>query len=350
MAKDEAPAGAPMWMVTFADLMSLLVCFFVLIISFSVPDTEKIKVVAGSMNDAFGFTREIAVTGMVELQGNPQFKFARNLVPIPLDNVIGPIDEDGNDVAKHHVLAPEWQEIDDTLLDELRSDFSEGDVDEPEVEEEELEEQELDEQGTAPIPPKPLTEDEKFKRIEKKLSEAIEQYPELKKLADNLEVARAPEGLRIQIVDQAKQSMFPLGSAQLYPEAQKLLVTVVAAVEGLSNKVSIRGHTDALTFRRRDGYDNWSLSLDRANATRMMLVNAGLDPARVASVIGKGDTEHIVPERPKDPRNRRISITLLREEAIGETSDAPDSSESQPPLPKDQDAALRSSDRPGRIQ
>ncbi|MGI9491724.1 MAG: flagellar motor protein MotB, partial [Geminicoccaceae bacterium] len=43
MAKDEAPAGAPMWMVTFADLMSLLVCFFVLLISFSVPDTKKIK-------------------------------------------------------------------------------------------------------------------------------------------------------------------------------------------------------------------------------------------------------------------------------------------------------------------
>jgi chemotaxis protein MotB len=351
MAKDEAPAGAPMWMVTFADLMSLLVCFFVLIISFSVPDTEKIKVVAGSMNDAFGFTKEIAVTGMVELQGNPQFKFARNLVPIPLDNVIGPIDEEGTDVAKHHVLAPEWKEIDDTLLDELRSDFSEGDMDEPEEEEEAEEEpeEELDE-GTAPIPPKPLTEEEKFKRIEKKLSKAIEQHPELKELADNLEVARAPEGLRIQIVDQAKQSMFPLGSAQLYPEAQKLLLAVVAAVEGLPNKVSIRGHTDALTFKRRDGYDNWSLSLDRANATRMMLVNAGLEATRIASVIGKGDTEHIVPDRPKDPRNRRISITLLREEAIEETPAATASSKPPSPSPEDAGQALRSSDRPGRIQ
>ncbi len=345
MAKDEAPAGAPMWMVTFADLMSLLVCFFVLIISFSVPDTEKIKVVAGSMNDAFGFTKQIAVTGMVELQGNPQFKFARNLVPIPLDNVIGPIDEDGNDVTKHHVLAPEWKEIDDTLLDELRSDFSDGDVDEPEDIEEELEEE-----GIEPIPPKPLTEEEKFERIEKKLSKAIEQHPELKKLADNLEVARVPEGLRIQMVDQAKQSMFPLGSAQLYPEAQKLLMTVVAAVKSLPNKVSIRGHTDALAFKRRDGYDNWSLSLDRANATRMMLVHAGLDSLRIESVIGKGDTEHIVPDRPKDPKNRRISITLLREETIDEATEASANPEPEPPRPEDQAQTLRSGDRPGRIQ
>ena len=348
MAKDEAPAGAPMWMVTFADLMSLLVCFFVLIISFSVPDTEKIKVVAGSMNDAFGFTKEIAVTGMVELQGNPQFKFARNLVPIPLDNVIGPIDEDGNDIAKHHILAPEWKEIDETLLDELRSDFSDGEFEEPEEVDET--EAEVEEEGMKPIPPKPLTEEEKFERIEKKLSKAIEHHPELKELADNLEVARAPEGLRIQIVDQAKQSMFPLGSAQLYPEAQKLLITVVAAVKDMSNKVAIRGHTDALTFKRRDGYDNWSLSLDRANATRMMLVNAGLDPLRIASVIGKGDTEHIVPDRPKDPRNRRISITLLREESIGDTADASINSDPVSVTSEDGASTLRSDDRPGRIQ
>lgn len=345
MAKEEAPAGAPMWMVTFADLMSLLVCFFVLIISFSVPDTEKIKVVAGSMNDAFGFTKEIAVTGMVELQGNPQFKFARNLVPIPLDNVIGPIDEDGNDVAKHHVLAPEWKEIDDTLLEELRSGVSDGDVDEPQ----ELDE-ELEEEGIEPLPPKPLTEEEKFEHIEKKLSKAIQKHPDLKELADNLEVARVPEGLRIQIVDQAKQSMFPLGSAQLYPEAQKLLVTVVAAVGSLPNKVSVRGHTDALAFKRRDGYDNWSLSLDRANATRMMLVNAGLEPGRIASVIGKGDTEHIVPDRPKDPRNRRISITLLREETIDEETTSSANAEPQLSVPEDQNGTPGSEDRPGRIQ
>ncbi|MGI9418513.1 MAG: flagellar motor protein MotB [Geminicoccaceae bacterium] len=312
MAKDEAPAGAPMWMVTFADLMSLLVCFFVLIISFSVPDTEKIKIVAGSMNNAFGFTREIVVTGMVELDGNPQFRFARDVVPIPLDNVIGPINDDGTDIPNQRMQRQEdastWHEIDEALLEELELDFQEEDV--ADVDDEALEE------GFEPVLTRPLTEEEKFERIEDKLSETIESHPELGELADNLMIERVPEGLRIQLIDQAKQSMFPLGSAELYPEARSLLTTVVAAMNSLPNAVWISGHTDALTFKRRDGYDNWSLSLDRADATRKFLIAAGLDSARIASVIGKGETEHLVPERPTDPRNRRISITLLRKEAL----------------------------------
>jgi chemotaxis protein MotB len=116
--------------------------------------------------------------------------------------------------------------------------------------------------------------------------------------------------------------MFPLGSPQLYPQAKVLLTTVVAAMNSLPNPVVVTGHTDALVFRRND-YDNWSLSLDRADATRRVLVASGLDPARLAGVSGKGDTEHMVPERPGDPRNRRISITLLREEALAPPADPP---------------------------
>lgn len=325
MAKDEAPAGAPMWMVTFADLMSLLVCFFVLIISFSVPDTEKIKIVAGSMNNAFGFTQEVAVTGMVEIDGNPKFRFARDLVPIPLDTVIGPIDEDGRDITRIRERPAGWQEIDEALLEELEEDF----------EEQEEESYTADDQafldGFEPVPVAPLTEEEKFERVEEKLLETIENHAELGELADNLAIERVPEGLRIQLLDQAKRSMFPLGSAELYPEARNLLTTVVAAMNSLPNPVWISGHTDALTFRRADGYDNWSLSLDRANATRKMLVEAGLPSDRVASVIGKGDTEHLVPERPTDPKNRRVSITLVRSEPLPAEVGAVDP-QSDPPL------------------
>ncbi|MGI9485805.1 MAG: flagellar motor protein MotB [Geminicoccaceae bacterium] len=322
MAKDEAPAGAPMWMVTFADLMSLLVCFFVLIISFSVPDTEKIKIVAGSMNNAFGFTREVAVTGMVEIDGNPQFRFARDLVPIPLDTVIGPINEDGSDIT-HYLQTPvEWRDINEDLLEELNEDFAE---EASPISDEEIED------GFELVLAEPLTEEEKFERVEDKLSETIENHPELGELAENLSIERVPEGLRIQLIDRAQRSMFALGSAALYPEAQDLLATVVAAMNSLPNPVWISGHTDALVFKRRDGYDNWSLSLDRANATRKMLVEAGLDQTRIASVIGKGDTEHMVTERPTDPRNRRISITLLREEPLVSPIGGQDASASQEP-------------------
>jgi chemotaxis protein MotB len=294
MAKGEAPAGAPMWMVTFADLMSLLVCFFVLLISFSVPDTKKIKIIAGSMNDAFGFTKDVVVTGMIELDGSPQYKFARNVVPVPLDNVIGPIDDEGRDVTRMTMPSAEWEDLDEALAEVLRES--------------------IDSEGFEEVVPEPLTEEEKFDEIEEQLAAAIRNAPELKDLAGNVAIQNVAEGLRIQIIDQARQSMFPLGSAELYPRAVELLSTVVASVQSMPNKVEIPGHTDSLLFSRKDGYDNWSLSVDRANATRKSLVTAGLDPDRIASVIGKGDTDHIVPERPADPRNRRISITLLREE------------------------------------
>ncbi|HSA80746.1 MAG TPA: flagellar motor protein MotB [Geminicoccaceae bacterium] len=62
--------------------MSLLVCFFVLIISFSVPDIQKLNIVARSMRDAFGFQRKVIVTGMVEIDGNPRFEYAKDLVPL----------------------------------------------------------------------------------------------------------------------------------------------------------------------------------------------------------------------------------------------------------------------------
>lgn len=296
MAKDEAPAGAPMWMVTFADLMSLLVCFFVLLISFSVPDTKKIKIVAGSMNDAFGFTKEIIVTGMIEIDGNPQHRFATEVLPLPLDNVIGPIDHDGRDVTRMTMPSAEWEDLDEALAEML--------------------EESIENEGFEEVLSKPLTEDEKFDEIEENLIAAIQKSPDLQELAGNVAIQRVPEGLKIQMIDQARQSMFPLGSADMYPKAVDLLSTVVASVQSMPNKVSISGHTDSLLFSRSDGYDNWSLSVDRADETRKTLLAAGLDPDRIASVVGKGDTEHLVPERPADPRNRRIGITLLREEAL----------------------------------
>jgi chemotaxis protein MotB len=102
----------------------------------------------------------------------------------------------------------------------------------------------------------------------------------------------------------------------MYEPTKTLLAQVASAIARLPNKISIAGHTDSIAFRRTDGYDNWSLSLDRADATRRTLIAAGLDPRRIATVIGKADTEHRFPDHPLDPRNRRISITLLREQPI----------------------------------
>ena len=289
MARIAAPAGAPAWIVTFADLMSLLVCFFVLLISYSVPDTQKLKIVAGSMRDAFGFQRQIIVTGMVEMEGDPRFEFAQDMVPLPSKDRVGPVPENGDDMSTRSALAVELED-----LLELLSPYIVG----PKKEAAKPE----------------SSEEQRFEQIEQDLRQAMQSVPGLARLAENLQIERTPEGLRIQIVDQARASMFPLGSADMYEPTRALLWQVASAIARLPNEVSIAGHTDSAPFRGTDGYDNWSLSLDRADATRRTLVAAGLDESRIASVIGKADTDPMFPDDPRDPRNRRISITLLRQQ------------------------------------
>src|SRR5690606_22728025 len=134
--------------------------------------------------------------------------------------------------------------------------------------------------------------------------------------ADNLLVDRTPDGLRIQLVDQDKRSMFPRASAEMYEPARKLMGVVAQIVARLPNKISVTGHTDATPYSKGSGYGNWELSTDRANASRRELLNAGLDESRIARVVGMADREPLVPEDPTSPQNRRISIVLIREAPI----------------------------------
>jgi chemotaxis protein MotB len=116
----------------------------------------------------------------------------------------------------------------------------------------------------------------------------------------------------VQLLDREQLPMFPVGSDVMYPHTRRLLEVVVAAVAGTGSRLSLRGHTDSLPFAKGSGRDNWRLSADRANATRLAMVAAGLDAARVAEVVGRADAEPLLPEHPDDARNRRISIVLLR--------------------------------------
>ena len=156
-------------------------------------------------------------------------------------------------------------------------------------------------------------EERQFAEAEEQLRQAIESVPELEPLAENLVIEQTPEGLRIQIIDQAKYSMFPLGSADMYEHTQKLMAMVADAIRDLPQRVAIKGHTDAAPYNSDNGYSNWELSTDRANASRRALTAAGLDPARIARVIGRADQDPFIPEDPFSPQNRRISIILLRE-------------------------------------
>jgi chemotaxis protein MotB len=110
--------------------------------------------------------------------------------------------------------------------------------------------------------------------------------------------------------------MFPLGSADMLDHTRKLLDLVAQVVSHMPNKISISGHTDSKPFADDKGYSNWELSADRANASRRELLAAGLSPDRISYVTGKADQDPLLPDDPSNPRNRRISIVLLREHPI----------------------------------
>ncbi|MDR3440816.1 flagellar motor protein MotB [Telmatospirillum sp.] len=156
-------------------------------------------------------------------------------------------------------------------------------------------------------------EQQQFERAQESLQRAMNSIPELRKLGDSLMVDNTPEGLRIQIVDQDGLAMFPKGSPDMYGHTHALLDMVARVVKQLPEKIAISGHTDSVPFSGGSGYTNWELSADRALATRRTLLSSGVPPDRVDRVVGRADTEPINKENGNDPRNRRITIVLLRD-------------------------------------
>ncbi len=157
-------------------------------------------------------------------------------------------------------------------------------------------------------------EEDDFKQAQDLLMQAILSNAELRDFANQISIDRTPEGLRIQITDRDKLSMFPSGGAVPYEKARDLLLLIGKVISKLPNDISVTGHTDSAPFTAGSGRDNWTLSTARANISREYLVNAGVDDKRIARVSGLADREPFVTD-PKDPRNRRISIVLLRQAA-----------------------------------
>jgi chemotaxis protein MotB len=134
---------------------------------------------------------------------------------------------------------------------------------------------------------------------------------ELKAAASNIEVTLTPEGLHIQIFDRDGEPMFSPGGSEPLPRLKMILGVIAQVLGTIQNSVILSGHTDGQALHRGN-YSNWELSADRANAARRTLEADGLAPNRVIRVEGRGATEPLLPEAPLDPRNRRIAITILR--------------------------------------
>jgi chemotaxis protein MotB len=149
-----------------------------------------------------------------------------------------------------------------------------------------------------------------FDQLEKEVKEQLAANPALEQLKSQVQFVRDKEGLRIEVIDKADFSMFPLGTTKLQPKAQALLGEIAKSLEAMPNKISVRGHTDSVGFANKEGKNNWSLSADRAETTRSTLEKNGIKAERFVQIEGVADTAPFNPNDPKDPRNRRISITV----------------------------------------
>nr|WP_321455894.1 flagellar motor protein MotB [uncultured Cohaesibacter sp.] len=270
--KPQGGGGAPDWLVTFSDLMSLLVCFFVLIISFSIQDNQKLQVVAGSMKDAFGVKPVMRKAGMIEIEGMPVRQYIKEVAAVPQEN-------DSDYAQERH---------------DQRT--KQG----PEANTHDIEKTEIE---------KPRM----FATAAASLRQAWQELPEITELSKHIIIEEQEDGLNIQLVDQDGRSMFAEGSKFPYDFTRRLIVAMAPVLANMPNRIQITGHTTASNVPVNTGYTGWELSADRANAVRSILMEHGLPADQIFSVVGKADSEPLFPNDPYLAANRRISILLMNE-------------------------------------
>lgn len=163
-------------------------------------------------------------------------------------------------------------------------------------------------------------EQQRLEQLKMQLEYAIDKNPELKGFRQQMVIEMTDEGLRIQLLDEQNRPMFDLGSAKLKPYMNKILHVVAKVINAVPNKVSITGHTDARPYPGQRGYTNWELSSDRANASRRELLAGGMNPDRIGRVEGLSSSALLHKDKPYDPRNRRISITVLKKKVSDDIS------------------------------
>jgi chemotaxis protein MotB len=157
-------------------------------------------------------------------------------------------------------------------------------------------------------------QDKRFEEAARRIQQKLLADPTMAGLQGQVKFVRTRDGLRIDLVERADFSMFSLGTSAPTQSAGKLVQTVANAIIEMPNHLTVRGHTDALGFSRPGAASNWSLSTARADATRRLLMGSGIPGDRFRRIEGVADTDPFVKNAPLDPRNRRISITLLYED------------------------------------
>src|SRR5450830_1501735 len=153
---------------------------------------------------------------------------------------------------------------------------------------------------------------EKLEALKKRIEDAITSSATLSKFKNQLLIDITSEGLRIQIVDDQNRPMFASAKADLQPYAKQILHELGGTLNGVPNKISLSGHTDAVPYPTGEKYySNWELSSDRANASRRELIAGGMEEDKLLRVVGLASAVLFDKANPTNPVNRRISIIIM---------------------------------------
>ena len=146
--------------------------------------------------------------------------------------------------------------------------------------------------------------------LKEQLQKAIREVPNIEKLKNHIDMTVTNEGLRIELMESANGTFFESGSAKPNGDGDDILITLAHELGKLPNKIYVEGHTDAKPYSQKSGYTNWELSADRANATRRLIQQNGVNSDQVTQVRGFADQSLRKPEAPLDPANRRVSMIV----------------------------------------
>ena len=285
------------WKVAYADFVTVMMAFFLLLWLLNAVTEEQKKGIAAYFRPTLAVQNTSATFTI--LTGQAQ----------PMDDMSGGSSQDSEEESEEQAMqqAPATGEGDrPQQLEGEKPDIGTGNEPQPGKGDKPVDLEEAEKTVAA-------NEQKQLEKIQEDIKNAIKDDPELKELEKNLKIDQTEDGIRIQLLDQEKVSMFPSGSAAMNPRSKELLEKVAEVVKTLPNKIEISGHTDAKPYVGGDNYTNWELSADRANASRRVLVGAGINPDRLTMIKGRADTDPFVKTDPFDPQNRRISIVLLRE-------------------------------------
>ncbi|MAI35970.1 MAG: flagellar motor protein MotB [Alteromonas sp.] len=299
MAEEECPKcppeGLPAWMGTFADLMSLLMCFFVLLLSFSEMDVLKFKQIAGSMSFAFGVQNKIEVkdipkgTSVIAMEfrpGKPD--------PTPIET----IQQQTIEMTQQMLEFQAGDEDSAGGRQKQRGEQRGGQAQQTATDSSSSASQSSEESQTAEL----------MKKVAQQLQKQI--------LDGSIEMESLGQQLTIRI---RENGSFSAGSAFLQPQFQPVIRKIGTLLADVPGEIAISGHSDGQHIANELYRSNWDLSAQRAVAVAEAMRTApGFDESRM-SVVGMADTNPIVENATSASdraRNRRVEININQGEPM----------------------------------